>query len=94
MSYNKKIPSASYAILFTARVIRETFLAEVFLWYTPFLVALSIAEVAASSALCAAALSFASMAAYTFLIAVLTPDLMDLFLSALVLFTRILFFAD
>jgi len=83
-----------YAILFTARERRDTFLAEVFLWYTPFLVALSSADVAAVSAVLAASLSLASIAAYTFLTAVLTPDLIDLFLSAFVLFTKILFFAD
>lgn len=31
-TYYKRIPTASYAILFTARLMRETFLAEVFLW--------------------------------------------------------------
>ena len=40
------------------------------------------------------ALSFASIAAFTFLTAVLTPDLIALFLSALVLLTKILFLAD
>lgn len=84
----------NYAILFTARFKREIFLAEVFLWNTPLRVALSIVEVAESRAAFAASLSFASIAAYTFLTAVLTPDLIALFLSIFVRFTRILFFAD
>ena len=66
----------------------------VFLWYTPLEVALSISLVAANNAACAAALSFAATAASTFLTAVLTLDLIALFLAALVSATKILFFAD
>ena len=79
---------------FTAFVRRDAFLDVVFLWYTPLEVALSIVEIAFNKAASAAALSFAAIAASTFLIAVLTPDLIDLFLAALVSLTRILFFAD
>ena len=65
-----------------------------FLWKIPFEPALAIAEVASFNAASAAALSFAATAASTFLIAVLTPDLIALFLAALVSVTKILFFAD
>src|SRR5699024_4872787 len=51
-------------------------------------------EIAAVRAAAAASLSFAATAASTFLMDVFTADLMDLFLSAFVLFTRILFLAD
>jgi hypothetical protein len=81
-------------MLFTAFAKRETFLADVFLWNTPFVAALSITEVAFNNAAEAASLSFAATAASTFLIAVLTPDLIALLRSAFVLFTKILFFAD
>src|SRR5699024_6128620 len=53
-----------------------------------------IVEIAFFNAAEAASLSFAATAASTFLIEVFTADLMDLFLSAFVLFTKILFFAD
>jgi hypothetical protein len=52
---------------------------------------LLITTVALFNASLAAVTSFASIAAYTFLIAVLTPDLIALFLSYFVLFTKILF---
>ena len=55
---------------------------------------LSITEVAFRRAAFAASASFATTAASTFLIAVFTPDLIALLRSILVLFTRILFFAD
>ena len=55
---------------------------------------MSITVVAFSSAAFAASLSCASIATRTFLTAVLTEDLIALFLSALVWFTKILFFAD
>ena len=48
-------------------------------------------EMASSRAAFAASLSLAATAASTFLMDVLTADLMDLFLAAFVLFTRILF---
>ena len=51
-------------------------------------------EIASTRALLAASLSLAATAASTFLMDVFTADLMDLFLSAFVLFTRILFLAD
>ena len=50
--------------------------------------------VAATNASAAAALSLASIAAFTYLTAVLTPDLIALYLSAFVLLTKILFLAD
>lgn len=81
-------------MLLTALDKRETFLAQLFLWKTPLDVALLITETASFNAACAAALSFSSTAASTFLIAVLTEDLIALFLAALVLFTKILFLAD
>ena len=71
---------------------RDTLREAVFLWYTPLEVALSISLVAANNAACAAALSFAATAASTFLTAVLTLDLIALFLAALVSATKILFF--
>jgi len=80
--------------LFTALLRRETFLAALFLWYTPFVHALSISTVAAFSAARAAFLSPASMAAKTFLIAVLTLERIALFLAVFVAVTKILFFAD
>ena len=83
-----------YAILFTANAKRDTFLDAVFLWNTPFVAALLIVAVAAVNAAFAASLSLAAIAAFTFLTEVLTPDLIALFLSAFVLFTKILFFAD
>ena len=78
----------------TALDKRDTLREALFLWYTPLVAALSISVVAASSAAWAAALSPAATAASTFLIAVLTLDLIALFLAALVSFTKILFFAD
>ncbi len=90
----KRCSNGFYAILLTACAKRDTFLEAVFLWNTPFEVALSIVAVAASNADLAASLSFAATAAFTFFTAVLTPDLIALFLSAFVLFTKILFFAD
>ena len=56
--------------------------------------ALSIVEIAVDNAAFAASLSFATTAASTFLIAVLTSDLIDLFLAVLISVTKILFFAD
>ena len=50
--------------------------------------------VAAPSAFTAVSLSLLTTATSTFLIAVLTADLIDLLRSAFVLLTRILFFAD
>lgn len=81
-------------MLLTALDKRETFLAQLFLWKTPLDVALLITETASFNAASAAALSLSATAASTFLIAVLTEDLIALFLAALVLFTKILFFAD
>ena len=78
----------------TALDKRDTLREAVLLWYTPLVQALSISEVAASNAAWAAALSPAAIAASTFLIAVLTLDLIALFLAALVSFTKIHFFAD
>ena len=74
--------------------MRETFLAALFLWYTPLEAAALIAEIAAGRAALAAAASLLATAVSTFLIAVFTAERIDLFLSAFVLFTRILFFAD
>ena len=65
-----------------------------FLWKIPFEPALAITEVASFNAASAAALSFAATAASTFLIAVLTPDLIALFISALVSVTKNLYYAD
>ena len=45
-------------MLFTAFVKRETFLAQLFLWYTPLDVALLMVAMASVRAACAAALSF------------------------------------
>ena len=84
----------NYAILLTATAKRDTFLEAVFLWNTPFEAALSIVAVAATNAALAASLSLAAIAAVTFLTEVFTPDLIALFLSAFVLLTKILFFAD
>ena len=56
--------------------------------------ALHRAVSAATRVLFAAAISPASIAAWTFFTAVFTEDLMDLFLSALLADVRILFFAD
>ena len=53
-----------------------------------------IVEIASFNAASAAALSWFATAASTFLMEVLTAERMDLFLSAFVLFTKILFFAD
>jgi len=83
-----------YASLLTARLNLEIFLEALFLWYTPLVAALLISEVAAVRAVCAAALSFAAMAASTFLMDVFTLERIDLFLAALFSETRILFFAD
>ena len=76
------------------RNVSAQILAALFLWKIPFEPALAITEVASFNAASAAALSFAATAASTFLIAVLTPDLIALFLAALVSVTKILFFAD
>ena len=92
--FYQSLRQSFYAILLTVCAKRDTFLEAVFLWNTPFEVALSIVAVAASNADFAASLSLAATAAFTFLTAVLTPDLIALFLSAFVLFTKILFFAD
>ena len=81
-------------MLFTAFAKRETFLAQLFLGYTPLDVALLIVAVAALRAVSAAALSLAATAASTLWIEVFTADLMDLFLAAFVLFSKILFLAD
>ena len=81
-------------MLLTALDKRETFLAQLFLWYTPLEVALLIVEIASFNATSAAALSLFATAASTFLMEVFTADLIDLFLAAFVLFTKILFFAD
>ena len=78
----------------TALLSLATFLEAVFLWYTPLVQALSISEVAFTKHACAAALSPAVIAASTFLIEVLTLDLIDLFLAVLVSVTKILFLAD
>lgn len=78
-------------MLLTALAKRETFLAQLFLWKTPLDVALLIVATASFNATSAAALSLFATAASTFLIEVLTADLIALFLSALVLFTKILF---
>lgn len=80
--------------MLTSFVKRETFLAQLFLWNTPLDVALLIVEIAFVNAHCAAALSLFATATSTLLIAVLTADLIDLFLAAFVLVTKILFFAD
>ena len=81
-------------MLFTAFVKRETFLAQLFLWKIPLEVALLIVEIAFTNALCAASLSLFATATFTFLIEVLTADLIALFLAAFVLLTKILFLAD
>jgi hypothetical protein len=81
-------------MLFTAFAKRETFLAALFLWYTPFAAAFPIWETAAVNAFCAASLSFAATAASTFLIEVLTAERIDLLRAALASLTKILFFAD
>jgi len=75
-------------------VKRDTFLEALFLWYTPFVQALSISEIAFTKLACAAALSPAAIAASTFFMEVFTLDLMDLFLAVLVWVTKILFLAD
>ena len=51
-------------------------------------------EIAFTNAAAAASLSFAATAASTFFIEVLTAERIALFLAALVLLTKILFFAD
>src|SRR5699024_2796302 len=81
-------------MLFTALVRREIFRDVVFLWYTPLEVALLITEIAAFRQAFAVSASFAATAASTFLIAVLTSDLIALFLAVLVSTIRTLFFAD
>lgn len=53
-----------------------------------------MAEMASGRAAWAAALSLFATAVSTFLMEVFTAERMDLFLAALVLFTKILFFAD
>ena len=53
-----------------------------------------IVAIASVRAVCAAALSLFLTATYTFLMEVLTAERIDLFLAALVLFTKILFLAD
>lgn len=83
-----------YASLLTANVKREIFLAAVFLWYTPLEQAFEISTVASCNAAVAVTLSLATIAASTFLIIVLTFDLIALFLAAFVSVTKILFFAD
>jgi hypothetical protein len=57
-------------------------------------VALLIVEIASLRATSAAALSLFSTAVSTFLMEVLTAERIALFLAALVLLTKILFFAD
>jgi hypothetical protein len=69
----------------------ETFLAALFLWYTPFVQAISIAFVAATNSFAANSLSLLATAASTFLMQVFTPLLIALFLSFLVRATIILF---
>ena len=54
--------------MLTAFVIRETFLAAVFLWKIPLEVALEISAIATGRAASAAVLSLAATAASTFLI--------------------------
>lgn len=83
-----------YYMALTALLKRDTFLEALFLWYTPFVHALSISEVAFTKHACAAALSPAAIAASTFLIEVFTFDLIALFLAVLVSVTKILFLAD
>ena len=81
-------------MLFTDFERRAIFLETVFLWYTPLLPAFVISTIAALRAVLAASTSFCATAASTFLIAVLTLDLIALFLAALVSLTKILFLAD
>lgn len=81
-------------MLFTALDKRDTFLAAVFLWYTPLEEALSISVIAATKLVLAISLSPVATAASTFLIIVLTLDLIALFLAAFVSLTKILFLAD
>ena len=69
--------------MLTALVIRDTFLAAVFLWKIPLEAALDISAIATGRAASAAALSPAATAASTFFTYVLTLDLIALFLSAL-----------
>lgn len=88
------IHMSDYASSFTSFVKRETFLAALFLWYTPLLAAFVIVEIAAVNAACASSLFLFATAASTFLIEVLTADLIDLFLAVFVSVTRILFLAD
>ena len=64
------------------------------MWNTPFEQALSISVEATLSAEAAASLSLASTAASTFFVYVLIADLIDLFLSAFVSLTMILYLAD
>ena len=80
--------------MFTAIDKREIFLEAFFLWYTPLEAALSIYTVAAFNAAKAVSLSFAAIAASTFLIAVFTLERIALFLAVFVSITLILFFAD
>lgn len=60
----------------------------------PLEAALSMVEIAAVNAVFAASLSLAATAASTFLIAVLTSLLIDLFLAVFISVTKILFLAD
>ncbi len=94
VSFDSIFDTKSYAIELTALLRRETFLDALFLWYTPLVAAISIAEIALVRAALAASLSFAATAASTFFIAVFTAERIDLFLSVFVWVTRILFFAD
>ena len=76
-------------MLFTDFERRAIFLETVFLWYTPLLPAFVISTIAALRAVLAASTSFCATAASTFLIAVLTLDLIALFLAAFVSLTKI-----
>lgn len=84
----------NYAILLIALDKRDTLLPAVFLWNTPLEQALSISETASIKVVLASTLSPVATAVSTFLINVLTLDLICLFLIALVSLTKILFLAD
>jgi len=69
----------------TRLVSRETFLDAVFLWITPWDLALSIAGMASAKALLALSISLASADNLTFLISVFKVDLIWTFLKLLFL---------